>query len=151
MRILLVIKQTSTWKFLTKTNDLLQHFHHHREDGSMSWMTGLKRDRFVFVGIWSGLLLFPTAYLAIGGPILLVLRLSQVGTLTDSRLVILRVLIFSQHLCQRLLMLWVILFFYFGVLSLRGTLSAGSNLGDSGDFVRLHGTFRSNWFHVASV
>ena len=27
----------------------------------------LKRDRFVFVG-WSGLLLFPTAYLAIGGP-----------------------------------------------------------------------------------
>ena len=26
----------------------------------------LKRDRFVFVG-WSGLLLFPTAYLAIGG------------------------------------------------------------------------------------
>ena len=32
----------------------------------MSWMTGLKRDRFVFVG-WSGLLLFPTAYLAIGG------------------------------------------------------------------------------------
>ena len=33
----------------------------------MSWMTELKRDRFVFVG-WSGLLLFPTAYLAIGGP-----------------------------------------------------------------------------------
>ena len=31
-----------------------------------SLMTGLKRDRFVFVG-WSGLLLFPTAYLAIGG------------------------------------------------------------------------------------
>ena len=26
----------------------------------------LKRDRFIFVG-WSGLLLFPTAYLAIGG------------------------------------------------------------------------------------
>ena len=26
----------------------------------------LKRDRFVFVG-WSGILLFPTAYLAIGG------------------------------------------------------------------------------------
>ena len=37
-----------------------------REDGSMSWMTELKRDRFVFVG-WSGLLLFPTAYMAIGG------------------------------------------------------------------------------------
>ena len=28
--------------------------------------TELKRDRFVFVG-WSGILLFPTAYLAIGG------------------------------------------------------------------------------------
>jgi photosystem II P680 reaction center D2 protein len=26
----------------------------------------LKRDRFIFVG-WSGLLLFPTAYLALGG------------------------------------------------------------------------------------
>ena len=26
----------------------------------------LKRDRFVFIG-WSGLLLFPTAYLAVGG------------------------------------------------------------------------------------
>ena len=31
----------------------------------------LKRDRFVFVG-WSGLLLFPTAYLAIGEQELLV-------------------------------------------------------------------------------
>ena len=26
----------------------------------------LKRDRFIFIG-WSGLLLFPTAYLSIGG------------------------------------------------------------------------------------
>jgi photosystem II P680 reaction center D2 protein len=26
----------------------------------------LKRDRFVFIG-WSGLLLFPTAYLSVGG------------------------------------------------------------------------------------
>ena len=26
----------------------------------------LKRDRFVFIG-WSGLLLFPTSYLAVGG------------------------------------------------------------------------------------
>ena len=31
----------------------------------MSLMTEAKRDRFVFVG-WSGLLLLPTAYLAIG-------------------------------------------------------------------------------------
>ena len=39
-------------------------------DGSIGWFDRLddwlKRDRFVFVG-WSGLLLFPTAYLAIGG------------------------------------------------------------------------------------
>ena len=40
----------------------------------------LKRDRFVFVG-WSGLLLFPTAYLAIGGKALGRLLL-QVGTPT---------------------------------------------------------------------
>ena len=59
----------------------------------MSLMTGLKRDRFVFVG-WSGLLLFPTAYMAIGG--LLVRRLLQAGTPTDSQVVTLRVLIFSQ-------------------------------------------------------
>ena len=29
-------------------------------------MTGLRRDRFVFIG-WSGLLLLPTAYMALGG------------------------------------------------------------------------------------
>ena len=99
--------------------------------GSMSSMTELKRDRFVFVG-WSGLLLFPTAYLAIGGLKPLVLLLLRRGTPTDWRLPTLRVLIFLQRLCQRLLMLWVILFFYFGVLSLRGTSSGGANLGDSG-------------------
>ena len=71
----------------------------------------LKRDRFVFVG-WSGLL-FPTAYLAIGGS-LLALRLSQVGTPTDSQVVTLRVLIFLQRLVSTpadamghsLLLLW---------------------------------------------
>ena len=91
-----------------------------------------KRDRFVFVG-WSGLL-FPTAYMAIGSRVmLLALRLSRVGTPTDSQVVILRVLIFSQcNMSQRLLTLWVILFFYFGVLSLREISNAGSNLGDSG-------------------
>ena len=96
----------------------------------MSLMTGLKRDRFVFVG-WSGLLLLPTAYLAIGGQ-LTGTTFVTAGTLTGWRLPTLRVLIFSQRLCQRLLMLWVILFFYFGVLSLREISSAGSNLGDSG-------------------
>jgi hypothetical protein len=40
----------------------------------------LKRDRFVFVG-WSGLLLFPCAYLALGG-FLTELHLLHLGTLT---------------------------------------------------------------------
>ena len=55
--------------------------------GSMSWMT--ENDRFVFVG-WSGLLLFPTAYLAIGGSDPLVLLSLRIGTPTGWRLVILR-------------------------------------------------------------
>ena len=38
-------------------------------------------------------------------------------------------------------MLWVILFFYFGVLSLREISSAGSNLGGLWAFVALHGAF----------
>ena len=90
----------------------------------------LKRDRFVFVG-WSGLLLFPTAYLAIGGSLLAQLSLRR-GIPTGWRLVILRALIFLQRQCQLLLTLWVILFFYFGVLKLRAISSGGSNLGDSG-------------------
>ena len=61
------------------------------------------------------------------------------GTPTGWRLLTLRVLIFLQQQCQLLLTLWVILFFYFGVLSLKGISSGGSNLGDSGTFVALHG------------
>ena len=41
-----------------KTDERLGFF-----DAADDW---LKRDRFVFVG-WSGLLLFPCAYLALGG------------------------------------------------------------------------------------
>ena len=90
----------------------------------------IKRDRFVFVG-WSGLLLFPTAYLAIGGRSLLVLLLLRRGTPTDS-LVILRVLIFlrpavstpADAMGHSLLLLW-------GPES-QATLSGGANLGDSG-------------------
>ena len=90
----------------------------------------LKRDRFVFVG-WSGLLLFPTAYLAIGGWLTGTSFVTSWYThgLASSTL---RVLISLQRLSQRLLMLWVILFFYFGVLSLKGISSGGANLGDSG-------------------
>ena len=91
----------------------------------------LKRDRFIFVG-WSGLLLFPTAYLAIGGWSYWHDVCYKAGTPTDSQVVTLRVLIFLQRQCQLLLTLWVILFFYFGVLSLREISSAGANLGDSG-------------------
>ena len=50
-------------------------------------------------------------------------------------------LIFLQQQSQRLLTLWVILFFYFGVLSLREISSAGSNLGDSGILWRSTGSF----------
>ena len=71
----------------------------------------IKRDRFVFVG-WSGLLLFPLLILQLVG--LLALRLSQVGTPTVSRLVILRVLIFllaavstpADAMGHSLLLLW---------------------------------------------
>ena len=45
---------------------LLQHYNRNGGNGSMSWMTELNETAFVFVG-WSGLLLFPTAYMAIGG------------------------------------------------------------------------------------
>jgi hypothetical protein len=91
----------------------------------------LKRDRFVFVG-WSGLLLFPTAYLAHWWLAYWDNVSLQVGTPTGWRLVTLRVLISSRQLCQRLLTLWVILFFYFGVLSLKGISSGGSNLAGFG-------------------
>ena len=90
----------------------------------------LKRDRFVFVG-WSGLLLLPTAYLAIGGRLTGTTFVTSWYThgLASSYL---EGANFLTALCQRLLTLWVILFFYFGVLSLREISSAGANLGDSG-------------------
>ena len=133
-----MVELSFTTKLSRITINGAQHFHHHRGDGSMSWMTVLNATA---LSLWLGLdyFFFPLLIwqLVVG---LLVLRLSQVGTLTDSRLVILRVLIFSHaKLCQRLLMLWVILFFYFGVLSLREISSAGSNLGDSGILWRSRG------------
>ena len=112
-------------------------------------MTELKRDRFVFVG-WSGLLLFPTAYLAIGGQASLARRLLRRGTPTGWRLVTLRALISLQRQCQLLLMLWVILFFYFGVLSLREISSAGSNLGTL-EFCGAPRCLRPDWFHASTV
>ena len=93
-------------------------------------MTGLNE---IALSLWVGLdsyfsllLIWP---LAAG---LLARRLFQAGTPTGLRLLILKAVISSQLLCQRLLTLWVILFFYFGVLSLRVTSSGGASLGDSG-------------------
>ena len=58
----------------------------------------------------------------------------------DSLLPILRVQIFLRQQFRLLLTLWVILFFFYGVLSLRGTSNVGPNLGDSG-ILWLHGAF----------
>ena len=109
----------------------------------------LKRDRFVFVG-WSGLLLFPTAYMAIGGWLTGTTFVTSWYThgLASSYL---EGANFLTAACQRLLMLWVILFFYFGVLSLREISNAGSNLGDSGILWPPPRCLRPDWFHVASV
>ena len=96
----------------------------------MSWMTGLNE---IALYLWVGLdyYFFPLLILPLVAG-LLAQRLLQVGTPTGWRLVTLKVLISLRQLCQRLQILWVILFFYFGVLSLRGISSGGANLGDSG-------------------
>ena len=100
------------------SSEILQHFHHHGGDGSMFSMTGLREIVSVFVG-WSGLLLFPTAYLAIGGYPLGLLS-SRVGILTGWQVPIWRVQTFllRQFLLQQ--MLWVILFCFSGVLKSQG-------------------------------
>jgi hypothetical protein len=96
----------------------------------MSLMTGLNE---IALYLWVGLAyyFFPLLILPLVAG-LLAPRLLQAGTPTGWRLVILRALISLLLLYLRLQMLWVILFFYFGVLSLREISSAGSNLGDSG-------------------
>ena len=105
----------------------------------MSLMTGLNE---IALSLWVGLdyFFFPLLILRLVAS-LLAQRLLQVGTPTVSQVVTLRVLIFLQRQCQLLLTLWVILFFYFGVLSLRGISSAGSNLEDSGILWRSTGAF----------
>jgi hypothetical protein len=92
----------------------------------MSLMTGLNA---IVLSLWAGLdyFFFPLLILQLVAG-LLVLPLLRAGTPTVSQVVTLRVLIFLQRLSQRLLMLWVILFFYFGVLSLREISSGGANL-----------------------
>ena len=96
----------------------------------MSLMTGLNE---IALSLWVGLdyFFFPLLILRLVGG-LLAQRLLRHGIPTGWRLPTLKVLIFLQQQCQLLLMLWVILFFYFGVLSLREISSGGANLGDSG-------------------
>ena len=104
----------------------------------MSLMTGLNE---IALSLWVGLdyFFFPLLILQLVAS-LLARRLLQAGTPTDSQVVTLRVLIFLQRQCQLLLTLWVILFFYFGVLSLR-EISTLAQLGGLWNFVALHGAF----------
>ena len=90
----------------------------------------LKRDRFVFVG-WSGLLLFPTAYLAIGGWLTGTTFVTSWYThglassyLEGANFLTAAVSTPADAMGHSLLLL--------GVLSLREISSAGANLGDSG-------------------
>ena len=105
----------------------------------MSWMTGLNATA---LSLWAGLdyFFFPLLILQLVAAYWHNFRYGP-GIPTGWRLVTLRALIFLQRQCQLLLTLWVILFFYFGVLKLRATSSGGANLGDSGAFVALHGAF----------
>ena len=84
----------------------------------------LKRDRFIFV-VGLDYFFFSTAYLAIGGCYWHNVYLAGTHGLASSYL---EGANFQERLSQRLLMLWVILFFYFSPES-REISSAGSNLG----------------------
>ena len=88
----------------------------------------LKRDRFVFVG-WSGILLFPLLILQLGATTYWYYFRHESGIPMDSLLPILRVQIFLRQQFRLLLTLWVILFFFYGVLSLRGISNVGPTWG----------------------
>ena len=74
----------------------------------------------IALSLWVGLESFflPLVILQLVGG-LLARRVLRHAIPTGWRLVTLRALIFLQQQCQLLLTLWVILFFYFGVLSVR--------------------------------
>jgi photosystem II P680 reaction center D2 protein len=105
----------------------------------------LKRDRFVFVG-WSGLLLFPTAYLALGGWLTGTTFVTS-GTPTALRVHIWRGVTFLLLLYLLLLMLSDIAFYSFGVLKLREISSAGPTWGTL-DFCGAPRSFQPYRFHV---
>ncbi len=96
----------------------------------MSWMIGLNEIvSFLLVGL--DYFFFPLLTLLLGVGLLARLSL-QAGIPMDSLVPILRVQTFLQRQLVLQLTLWVILFFFSGVLRLREISSAGSNLGDSG-------------------
>ena len=110
----------------------------------------IKRDRFVFVG-WSGLLLFPTAYLAIGGRFTGTTFVTSWYThglassyLEGANFLTAAVSTPADAMGHSLLLLW-------GPESFRAISSAGVNLGDSGAFVALHGFLRSYRFYAQAV
>ena len=105
----------------------------------MSWMTGLNE---IALSLWVGLdsFFFPLLILQLAAG-LLARRLLPVGTPTGWRLVTLRVLISLQRQCQLLLMLWAILFFYFGGPESQGDFQRWLQLGGLWNFVALHGAF----------
>ena len=105
----------------------------------MSLMTGLSGIvSFLLVGL--DYYFFPLLIWQLVAGLLVQLSLRR-GTPTDWQVPILKVLIFSQRLCQRLLTLWVILFFFSGVLRLRADFVRWVQLGGLWNFVALHGAF----------
>ena len=111
----------------------------------------LKRDRFVFVKlVWTitfSHCLSGNWCKGLTGTTFVTSR----GIPTGWRLLTLRVLISSRQLCQLLLTLWVILFFYFGVLSLRGFHPVGPTWGTLGKFCGAPRSLRSYRFYAQAV
>ena len=115
----------------------------------MSWMTGLKRDRFVFVG-WSGLLLLPTAYLAIGGQLTGTTFVTSWYThglassyLEGANFLTAAVSTPADAMGHSLLLLW-------GPES-QGDFQRWCQLGGLWNFCGAPRSFRFNWFHAETV
>ena len=90
----------------------------------------LKRDRFVFIG-WSGLLLFPTSYLAVGGWFTGTTFVTSWYThgLASSYLEGCNFFTAAVRLLQTV---WDIHYYYFGDLKHKETLLVGAKLVDFG-------------------
>ena len=108
----------------------------------------LKRDRFIFVG-WSGLLLFPTAYLAIGGWLTGTTFATSWYThgLASSYL---EGANFLTAAVSTSLTLWVILLLLWGPES-QGDFIRWCQLGGLWNFVAAPRCLRPNWVHASTV